>query len=45
MQLYLIDLVFVFATRHDIHSWSFDKVVFTVPGENVRTEEEMNHKH
>jgi hypothetical protein len=37
MQLYLIDLVFVFATSHDIHSWGFDKIVYTLPGENVRS--------
>jgi hypothetical protein len=45
MQLYLTDLEFVFVTSRDIHSWRFDKVVYTVPGENVRIEEEINQNH
>jgi hypothetical protein len=45
MHIYLTDLVFYFATSHDIRSWRFDNVVYVVPGENVRSEEDMNQKH
>jgi hypothetical protein len=45
MQLYLTDLIIVFAKSRGIHSWRFDKVVYALPGEDGRSEEEMNQNH